>query len=97
LERLKIIAGNASNIEFLGRVDEEEKIKLFENAEAFINPQEEDFGITVIESMAAGRPVIAYRSGGATETIIEGKRMFFDEQTRVSWVHIVESFLIYFN
>lgn len=96
LERLKIIAGNASNIEFLGRVDEEEKIKLFENAEAFINPQEEDFGITVIEAMAAGRPVIAYRSGGATETIIEGKTgLFFDEQTRESLMEVIQKFSEY--
>lgn len=82
LHRLKTIAGEAKNIEFLGRVSEDDKVKLFEGAQAFINPQEEDFGITVVESMAAGRPVIAYRRGGATETVIEGKTgIFFDEQT----------------
>ena len=94
LKRLKKIAGeNAagknnkspdngiSNIEFLGRIMEEEKARLYRGAEAFINPQEEDFGITVVESMASGRPVIAYRKGGATETIIEGKTgVFFDRQ-----------------
>jgi glycosyltransferase involved in cell wall biosynthesis len=93
LERLKKIAGAAENIEFLGRVSEEDKTKLFENAQAFINPQEEDFGITVIESMAAGRPVIAYRKGGATETVIEGETgLFFDEETADSLVAAIKKF-----
>jgi glycosyltransferase involved in cell wall biosynthesis len=82
LKRLQKIAALAANIEFLGRVSEEAKADLFAGAEAFINPQEEDFGITVVESMAAGRPVIAYQKGGATETVIEGKTgLFFSEQT----------------
>ena len=92
-KRLKKMAAGATNIEFLGRVSEEEKIRLFENAQAFINPQEEDFGITVIESMAAGRPVIAYRSGGASETVLEGKTgLFFNEQTVESLVMAVREF-----
>jgi len=96
LERLKIITGEATNIEFLGRVSEEEKVKLFEGAQAFINPQEEDFGITVVESMAAGRPVIAYRKGGATETIIEEKTgLFFDAQTSESLEEVLKKFSSY--
>ena len=82
MKRLKKIAGDSRNIEFCGRVTEEEKARLYRGTEAFINPQEEDFGITAVESMASGRPVIAYRKGGATETIIEGKTgAFFDIQT----------------
>jgi len=93
LERLKIIANSASNIEFLGRVSEAEKVALFENAEAFINPQEEDFGITVVESMAAGRPVIAYRKGGATETVIDEKTgLFFNEQESQSLIEALRRF-----
>jgi len=93
LNRLQEIAGDAKNIEFLGRVSEDDKVKLFENAQAFINPQEEDFGITVIESMAAGRPVIAYRRGGATETVIEGKTgIFFDDQTVESLTKAIKEF-----
>lgn len=93
LKRLQTIAGDAKNIEFLGRVSEDDKVKLFEEAQAFINPQEEDFGITVVESMAAGRPVIAYRRGGATETVIEGKTgIFFDEQTAESLMAAVKGF-----
>ncbi len=93
LKRLKNIAGESVNIEFLGRVSEEEKPKLFSQAQAFINPQEEDFGITVVESMAAGRPVIAYRKGGATETVIEGKTgVFFNEQTADAIAHTIKEF-----
>jgi len=95
-ERLKILSNQATNIEFLGRVSEEEKVTLFENAQAFINPQEEDFGITVVESMASGRPVIAYRRGGATETVIEGKTgLFFNEQTVDALVEILSKFSSY--
>jgi glycosyltransferase involved in cell wall biosynthesis len=93
LERLKAIVGEASNIEFLGRVSETEKVNLFSNAQAFINPQEEDFGITVVESMAAGRPVIAYQKGGATETVIEGKTgLFFKEQTVEAITEVIKTF-----
>ncbi|MFA6995102.1 MAG: glycosyltransferase [Patescibacteria group bacterium] len=93
LERLREIAGDSSNIEFLGRVSEEVKARLFSGAQAFINPQEEDFGITVVESMASGRPVIAYRRGGATETVIAGKTgLFFDEATAESLANVIRNF-----
>lgn len=82
LERLKRLAGKSSNIEFLGRVDDKKMSELYSACLAFIYPQEEDFGITAIEAMASGRPVIAYRRGGATETVIEGVTgEFFDDQT----------------
>jgi len=69
------------NIEFLGRISDEERAKLFAGCLAFLHPQEEDFGITPVEAMAAGRPVIAYRKGGAMETVVEGVTgEFFDEQ-----------------
>jgi len=92
-ERLKKIAEGHSNIEFLGRVSEEEKAKLYSNCQAFINPQEEDFGITVVEAMASGRPVIAYQKGGATETIIDQKTgLFFSEQTPESLEEAIRRF-----
>lgn len=93
LKRLKKIAVDSSNIEFLGRIDETKKALLYRGAEAFINPQEEDFGITVVESMASGRPVIAYRRGGATETIEEGKTgVFFDIQTPEALAETIKNF-----
>ncbi|MDI3496049.1 MAG: hypothetical protein PWQ35_70 [Patescibacteria group bacterium] len=93
LKRLKKIAGEAQNISFLGRVSEAEKIELYSQAEAFINPQEEDFGITAVESMASGRPVIAYKKGGATETVVEGKTgVFFSEQNKEGVYKAIKSF-----
>jgi len=93
LEHLKEIAGEATNIEFLGRVSDDEKAVLYSRAQAFINPQEEDFGITPVESMASGRPVIAYRKGGVTETVIEEKTgLFFDQQSADSLVEVVKKF-----
>jgi glycosyltransferase involved in cell wall biosynthesis len=77
--KLRRLAGPKT--EFLGRVDETTKHDLYKRAIAFFYPQIEDFGITAVEAMAAGRPVIAYGHGGATETIIPGVTgEFFDVQ-----------------
>ena len=79
------------NIEFLGRVSDEELAELLRHARAFIHPQVEDFGITPVEAMASGRPVIAYGVGGVTETVIPGKTgVFFYEQ---SWEALLDSLL----
>jgi glycosyltransferase involved in cell wall biosynthesis len=81
------------NIEFLGKITETEKSKLLSECLAFIHPQLEDFGITPLEAMASGRPVIAYRQGGATETVVEGKTgIFFDKQTWESLYQAVKNF-----
>ncbi len=70
------------NIEFLGAVSDQEKKELYRHCLAYLNPQVEDFGITAIEAMASGRPVIAFAGGGALETIIPGQTgEFFEEQT----------------
>lgn len=70
-----------SQIEFLGGVGDEELVKLYSGAKAVLYPViDEDFGIVPIEAMAFGTPVIAHRSGGPTETIIENKTgVFFDD------------------
>lgn len=92
LPRLKKIVGEAEHIEFLGRVSEDEKAVYYSRAQAYINPQEEDFGITPLESMASGRPVIAYRKGGAMETVKEGETgVFFDRQEVSDLVAAVKS------
>jgi glycosyltransferase involved in cell wall biosynthesis len=73
------------NIEFRGFVDEEKLVELYQGAEAFIHPQEEDFGITAVEAQAAGVPVIAYKKGGVLDTVIENKTgVFFEKQTTTS-------------
>jgi glycosyltransferase involved in cell wall biosynthesis len=80
-EELENMAGD--NVEFLGRVSDKGLVDLYKNAKAFIVAQkDEDFGITPIEAMAAGTPVIAYRGGGYTESVIEDKTgVFFDKLT----------------
>lgn len=81
------------NIEFLGRVSDAEVANYLSHCQALIMPQEEDAGIVPLEAMASGRPVIAYRGGGATETVIEGKTgIFFDQQTPPSLIAAVKEF-----
>ncbi len=81
------------HIQFVGRISDEEKLALLRGAEAYIHPQVEDFGITAVEAMSVGRPVIAYRSGGALETVIEGKTgLFFDSQSWESLLNTVIHF-----
>jgi len=90
-EKLKKIA--KPNIEFLGKISDEEKSHLLSCAKAFIHPQVEDLGITPIESMASGRPVIAYGVGGVLETIIPGKTgVFFHEQSWEALLNVVLKF-----
>lgn len=70
------------NITFLGGVSDEEKHRLYARCRATIFPAEDDFGIAQLEAQAAGRPVIAFRAGGATETVVDGVTgVFFDAQT----------------
>ncbi|HWQ12815.1 MAG TPA: glycosyltransferase [Roseiflexaceae bacterium] len=77
---LQAIAG--PSVTFLGHVSEERRRELFARCRAFIFPGEEDFGITPLEAMAAGRPVIAYAAGGALDTVVEGVTgRFFHQQS----------------
>ncbi len=93
LKRLKKLAKNYPNIEFLGRISDAEKAEQMSKCLAFIHPQEEDFGISKVEAMASGRPVIAYKKGGALETVIEGKTgLFFNEQKADSLAMAVQKF-----
>lgn len=86
-------ARSQARIEFLGRVSDAERNRLLATCQAFLHPQYEDYGITAIEAMAAGAPVIAYGKGGALETVKEGiTGTFFQEQTAASMAHALRSF-----
>lgn len=82
-----------NNIEFLGYLNDKEMSGYYSKCKAFIFPSEEDFGITPLEAMASGRPVIAFGVGGALETVIRGETgMFFDEQTPDSIIETLKNF-----
>jgi len=77
----------------LGYVSDEMMNELLGHARAAIVPGEEDFGLVPLEAAAAGRPTIAYRSGGALETIVEGETgTFFDEPSAESLAAALRSF-----
>ena len=84
-ERLKKLAG--PTITFTGRVSDEELVKRAQSAKAFLFPNEEDFGISAAEALAAGTPVIAYAKGGALDIIQDGETgVLFKHQTVTSLV-----------
>ncbi|MFX0200984.1 MAG: glycosyltransferase [Candidatus Hodarchaeota archaeon] len=100
-KRLKAIAN--SNIEFVGWQPDEVVAEYYAKCNALIFPGEEDFGITPLEAMASGRPVIAYGKGGVLETVIPfepGNRknqcsltgLFFYEQDVEALVEAVNTF-----
>jgi glycosyltransferase involved in cell wall biosynthesis len=78
--RLVSLAG--PSVTFLGRVPDEELEKEFASASALIFPGLDDFGITPVEALASGTPVIAYQGGGALDYIVPGKTgEFFPDRT----------------
>lgn len=82
------------NIEFLGYVSDEELVRLYAGAKAFFAlSQDEDFGITPVESMLCGTPVIAFDGGGYKETVVDGKTgIFFKEPTVDGLVGAIKKF-----
>jgi glycosyltransferase involved in cell wall biosynthesis len=88
---LKKLAG--PTVEFKGFLSDEKVREYYKNAKAFIFPAEEDFGLTPIEAMASGTPVIAYKKGGLLETVKAGlSGMFFRKQTVNSLCRAIEKF-----
>ena len=92
LNELKALAG--PTIEFLGEIDNQTKYQLMSQAKAFIFCSDnEDFGIVPVESMACGTPVIGFKSGGVTETVVDGKTgVLFDDLTPNSCAKAIQKF-----
>ncbi len=90
-ERKNLEAIASDCVKFVGRLPFLQVKRRLETCEAFVFPGIEDFGITPVEAQAAGAPVIAFRAGGALETVVEGKTgVFFDEQTTESLADAVK-------
>jgi glycosyltransferase involved in cell wall biosynthesis len=82
-----------ANITFAGRVSDGEQATLYANCRALIFPGEEDFGMVPVEAMASGRPVVAFRSGGALDYVVDGVTgVFFRDQTPASLRSAVDAF-----
>jgi glycosyltransferase involved in cell wall biosynthesis len=78
---------------FKGRVSDEESAVLFSSARALLYPGIEDMGLVPVEANAAGCPVIAYREGGALDTVKENVTgLFFNEQTPESLIAAMDTF-----
>jgi glycosyltransferase involved in cell wall biosynthesis len=80
-------------VRYIGRVTDDEAAVLFFHVKALLYPGIEDFGLVPIEAQAAGCPVIAYRDGGALETVKENVTgVFFNEQTEDSLIGAMDYF-----
>ena len=91
MKRLKTMAG--STIEFLGNLTDEELVEYYKGCCSLVIPGIEDFGLTILEAQSFGKPVIAFRAGGALETIVENKTgLFFSEQTSESLSAAIKQF-----
>src|SRR6202034_2916296 len=68
-----------SNVEFCGRVSDHDLRELYARCRAFLMPGEEDFGITAVEALGSGKPVIALARGGALEIVPEFGGLLYDD------------------
>lgn len=90
-QRLVDMAGDS--VTFITDASNDDVVKQLQSAGALIFPNLEDFGIVPVEAMAAGTPVIAYRAGGALDTVVDGvSGRFFDEPTVESLKNALLSF-----
>ncbi len=74
-----------ANIEFLGYLTDKELVGYYKECQALIFPQEEDFGLTILEAQSFGKPTIALKKGGALDIVLDGKTgIFFEVQSKKS-------------
>lgn len=92
-DRARLAALAGPTVTMRGRLPRSEVVELLARCRALVFPGEEDFGLTPLEANASGRPVIAYRGGGALETVVEGVTgAFFDARTAASVAASVAAF-----
>lgn len=88
-EMSKIVRIAKSNVEILGRKNQDDMVKILQKARALVFAADEDFGILPVEAQSCGTPVIAFNKGGLKETVIENVTGVFFEKQEVS--HLVEA------
>lgn len=92
-EHANLMAIAGPTVTFLDNVRDEEMAAHMAGAEAFLFPSYEDFGVTPVEAMAAGTPVIAFKEGGARDYVIEGRTgLFMTEQTVEALCDVLQKF-----
>ena len=98
-EREKLERKANQNISFLGSLPFQEVIKCIGRSRALLFPGEEDFGMVPLEVMSQGVPVIAFKKGGALETVVENKTncressgIFFEHPTKESLLEAIDQF-----
>jgi glycosyltransferase involved in cell wall biosynthesis len=88
---LRAMAG--PTVELLGRLEDDKVHQLMARCKGFILAGSEDFGISAVEAQAAGRPVIAFGTGGALESVIpDDTGLFFHERTAESLMEAIRRF-----
>jgi glycosyltransferase involved in cell wall biosynthesis len=91
-EKRKLKKISKKNIIFTGQISLSKLVGYYQNCKAFIYPAKEDFGIVMVEALAAGKPVIAYKEGAASEIISSKKYgLLFDRQTPSSIMKVIQS------
>lgn len=82
------------NVQFLGRVSDEGLVKLYQGAKAFLAlAHDEDFGITPVEAMSVGTPVVAFNGGGYKETVLDKKTgLLFDDYSVEGLIAAIKQF-----
>ncbi|MBI2025919.1 MAG: glycosyltransferase, partial [Candidatus Levybacteria bacterium] len=93
-EYKKLVEKAKGKVEFLGQVSDEELARLYKSAKAFLALSfDEDFGITPVEAMLSGTPVIAFNGGGYKETVIGGKTgILFDDYSVDGLINAIKRF-----
>jgi glycosyltransferase involved in cell wall biosynthesis len=89
----KLVEIAGPSVTFLSDISDNDMPTYFQSAKAFLFPGTDDFGIVAVEALAAGTPVIAYKSGGALDYIHESKNgLFFDKPTTLSIESAIQRF-----
>lgn len=91
LDKKRLMKMAGPTVTFLGNLTDYELKSYYQKCRAFLAPQEEDFGITIIEALAAGKPVVAFGGGAALELIQAGVTgEFFYPQTTEALIKVLD-------